>query len=122
MVPIFQQKVITRVWRRHDVGGEREAPRVLDSSERGVLVEVPLNNHFSVNEGYGGVVVTPVFPRGEGQEVDAIVSNVPEGGVDFGELEGAAVLVEVTMRMVGEEVLAHCNSVVCLRLGGLLNL
>ena len=45
--------------------------------------------------------------------MDIIVSNTPEGGFDNGELEGAAVLGEVIIRLVGGGVLTDRNAVVC---------
>ena len=45
--------------------------------------------------------------------MDIIISDVPEGGVDSGELEAAAVLGEVTTRLVGGGVLSHCDNMVC---------
>ena len=42
-----------------------------------------------------------------------IISDVPEGGVDSGELEAAAVLGEVTTRLVGGGVLSDRDTVVC---------
>ena len=53
--------------------------------------------------------------------MDIIVSNVPNGGVVGGELEGAAFLVEVTIQLVGGIVLADRNAVFHRRLVGLLN-
>ena len=86
-----------------------------------MLVEVPLDGSFPIDEGDGGVVAGPVYPQGEGLEVDVVVSNVLEGGVDGGKLEGAAVLGEVTLCLVGGVVLAHRDAVVSQCLGGLLN-
>ena len=51
-----------------------------------------------------------------------VVSDVPEDGVDGGELEVAAVVGELKVRLVGGRVLANRNVVVRQRLGGLLNL
>ena len=50
-----------------------------------------------------------------------VVSDVPEEGVDGGKLEGAEVLGEVKIRLVGVGVIAHRDAVVCQCLGGLLN-
>ena len=86
-----------------------------------MLVEVPLDGHFPVNEGGGGVVAAPVCPRGEGQKVYVVVYDVHKGGVNGGKLEGLEVLVEVTIRLVGGGVFAHRGAMVCRRLGGLLS-
>ena len=51
-----------------------------------------------------------------------VVSDVPEDGVDGGELEVAAVVGELKVRVVGGRVLANRNVVVRQRLGGLLDL
>ena len=72
--------------------GGREAPGVLDKADSGVFIQVSSDGLFTVDEGDGGVVAAPVLPRQEGEEVDIIVSDVPDGGVDVGELEVAAVL------------------------------
>ena len=45
--------------------------------------------------------------------MNIIVFDVPEGGVDSGELEGAAVLIEVTVCLVGDRVLTDRDTVVC---------
>ena len=51
-----------------------------------------------------------------------VVSDVPEDGVDGGELEVAAVVRELKVRLVGGRVPANRNVVVRQRLGGLLNI
>ena len=56
-----------------------------------MFIRVSSDGRFPVNEGVGGVVAAPDLPQQEGGGVDIIVSNVPEGGVDGSELEGAAV-------------------------------
>ena len=53
--------------------------------------------------------------------MDIVVSDVPEVGVDGGELEGMEVLREVTIHLVGGGFLADRDAVVCRHLGGLLN-
>ena len=69
----------------------------------------------------GGVIKAPVFPRREGQEVNVVVANVSEGGVDGGKLEGADVLQEVAVGLVCSGVLADRNSVVRQWMGLLLD-
>ena len=58
------------------------------------------------------MVAASVLPRQEREEVGIIVANVTEGDVDDGKLEGATVLGEVTMRLVGGGVLADRDTVV----------
>ena len=58
------------------------------------------------------MIETPVRPKVERQELDIVVYNVPEGGVDGSELEGEAVLVEETVGLVGGVVLTYRNAVV----------
>ena len=53
--------------------------------------------------------------------MDVVVSDFSEDGVDSGESEGATVLGEATIRLVGDRVLTQRNALVCQRLGGLLN-
>ena len=53
--------------------------------------------------------------------MDVVVSDVPEDGVDGGELEGAVVLREVTIRLIGGVVLPHRNAVFRQRTGVLVN-
>ena len=55
------------------------------------------------------------------EEVDIIAANVPKVGVGGIELEGATVLGELILHLVGVGVLADRNAVVCQCLGGLLN-
>ena len=57
-----------------------------------MLVEVPLDVLSPVNNGGGGVVAASVLPQREGKECVVVVSNVPEGVVDGGELDGASFL------------------------------
>ena len=45
--------------------------------------------------------------------MDIVVSNIPEGGVDGGELEGAALIIEVTIQLLGEGFISDHDAVVC---------
>ena len=60
--------------------------RVLNFPEHAVLVQVPPECCFLVDKRGGGVVAAPIFPRGEGQEVDVAVADATKGGVDGGKL------------------------------------
>ena len=82
-----------------------------------MFVQISLNSHFPVNEGGGGVVAVAVITLQEREEVDIIVADVTEGGVDGGELEGATVLREVTICLVGGGDLADRDTVVRQHLG-----
>ena len=67
------------------------------------------------------MIAAPVLTQIEREEVDVAVTNVPKGGVDGGELEGATVLREEAVRLVCGVFLAHHDVVVRRHLGGLLD-
>ena len=78
-----------------------------------MIIEVPLDGRFPVNEEGGRVVAVPVLSKGKNHEVDVVIYNVHEVGDYSSKLEVVAVLREVTIRLVGGGVLAYRNTVVC---------
>ena len=57
-----------------------------------MFIQVALDSHLNVGEGGGGMVAAPFIPQIEKEEVDFVVSDILEGGVDGRKLKGATVL------------------------------
>ena len=58
-----------------------------------MFVQVTLDDRLPVGKGGGGVIVEPIIPRREREEVDVVVADILKEGVYEGELKGATVLV-----------------------------
>ena len=77
-----------------------------------MFVHVALDSRLPVGRWNSGMVVAPVFPRREREELDVVLADIPKGGVDGGGLKGATVLQEEAVHLVCGGVFTHRDAVV----------